>query len=437
MNKLYDRIIWYNNTTPALNQSNLNDMSKAIDDIDDRVIEIAADTAADAATCSTAAANAAASATEAAGYASAAGSSATTASNAATTASNAATTASSSATSASADALKAEGYAVGKQNGSDVSSGTYYQNNAKYFKEQAASSASSAATSASEAATSASEAAGYSGNPPYIGANGNWYVWDTTLSAYKDSGVDASVTLEIADVTMLSPSAIPYVTNSGTNTDAVFHLYLPRAESAYECAQDGGYTGTESQFNDALSNFQTYASTASTAATNAAGSAQDSEAYAIGKRGGSDVGSSDVTYHNNSKWYSDQSKASADDAHDYMTAAGTSASNAAISETNAGVSASNASTSESYAQNHALDAEAWAVGKRNGTDVTSGDVTYENNSKFYAQAAETTKSQIVAMYQDVLVYKNLLEFFLGTLNLVTEDANKIMTENGDYLAIDY
>ena len=41
MEKLYDRIIWYNNTTPALNQSNLNDMSKAIDDIDDRVIEIA------------------------------------------------------------------------------------------------------------------------------------------------------------------------------------------------------------------------------------------------------------------------------------------------------------------------------------------------------------------------------------------------------------
>ena len=43
MNKLYDRIIWYNNTTPALNQSNLNDMSKAIDDIDDRIIELAAD----------------------------------------------------------------------------------------------------------------------------------------------------------------------------------------------------------------------------------------------------------------------------------------------------------------------------------------------------------------------------------------------------------
>lgn len=43
MNKLYDRIYWHNNTTPALNESNLNAMSKAIDDIDDRVIQLADD----------------------------------------------------------------------------------------------------------------------------------------------------------------------------------------------------------------------------------------------------------------------------------------------------------------------------------------------------------------------------------------------------------
>ena len=41
MEKLYDRIDWANNTTPALNQTNLNKMSKALDDLDDRVIEIA------------------------------------------------------------------------------------------------------------------------------------------------------------------------------------------------------------------------------------------------------------------------------------------------------------------------------------------------------------------------------------------------------------
>lgn len=41
MEKLCDRIDWNNNTSPALNDTNLNLMSKAIDDIDDRVIAIA------------------------------------------------------------------------------------------------------------------------------------------------------------------------------------------------------------------------------------------------------------------------------------------------------------------------------------------------------------------------------------------------------------
>lgn len=41
MIKLYDLITWHNDTTPALNETNLNRMSKAIDDIDDRVIDIA------------------------------------------------------------------------------------------------------------------------------------------------------------------------------------------------------------------------------------------------------------------------------------------------------------------------------------------------------------------------------------------------------------
>lgn len=43
MEKLYDRIYWHNNTTPAINETNLNSMSKAIDDIDDRVVDLAAD----------------------------------------------------------------------------------------------------------------------------------------------------------------------------------------------------------------------------------------------------------------------------------------------------------------------------------------------------------------------------------------------------------
>ena len=57
------------------------------------------------------------------------------------------------------DALKAEGYAVGKQNGVDVGSGSeYFHNNAKYHKEQAAISATNASNAASTASNAASTA---------------------------------------------------------------------------------------------------------------------------------------------------------------------------------------------------------------------------------------------------------------------------------------
>ena len=39
--KLFNLITWHNNTTPAINEDNLNAMSQAIDDIDDRVIGLA------------------------------------------------------------------------------------------------------------------------------------------------------------------------------------------------------------------------------------------------------------------------------------------------------------------------------------------------------------------------------------------------------------
>ena len=69
-------------------------------------------------------------------------------------------------------------------------------------------------------------------NPPYIGENGNWYTWDTSTdpAGYTDSGIDASITVEIADVTALEPNESPYVTNTGTDTDPIFHLYIPKGQ---------------------------------------------------------------------------------------------------------------------------------------------------------------------------------------------------------------
>lgn len=144
--KLFQRIFWHNNTTPAINEDNLNAMSKAIDDIDDRVIEL----------------------------------------------------------------------------GSDVMEKVpELEDLAEQLEEGIE-------------------------NPPYIGANGNWYIWNTTTQQYVDSGVDASISVNIADVTMLAEGATPYVTNTGTNTDPVFHLFIPRgATGATGATGPKGDTGAQ------------------------------------------------------------------------------------------------------------------------------------------------------------------------------------------------
>ena len=110
------------------------------------------------------------------------------------------------------------------------------------------------------------------------------------------------------------------------------------------------------------------ANAASTSATNAANSAKSSESWAVGgtnSRSGEDT--------NNAKYYSQQASSKA-------TSANSSASTATTKASEASISASNALDSS-------RDAEAWAVGKRNGVDVPSTDETYDNNAKYWAGVA--------------------------------------------------
>lgn len=210
-----------------------------------------------------------------------------------------------SATAAAASATAAAGSATQAANSAQAAASS---------ESNAATSESSAAQSASDAEDAADRAEAYSINTPYIGANGNWWVWNTTTGAYVDTGVDASITLQIADITMLDASATPYVTNTGTNTDPIFHLFIPRGigissvtktgtsglvdtytinysdgtattftvtngKTAYQSAVESGYTGTETEFNAALSHFEEWkddAEDAATAATTAKNAAQAS-----------------------------------------------------------------------------------------------------------------------------------------------------------------
>jgi hypothetical protein len=229
--------------------------------------------------------------------------------------------------------LDAEAWARGTKGGVAVGSGEeQYHNNSKYYSEQAAASARdsanqaanaslsevsalasadnahasevAAAASANTATAAADRAEAYSVNVPYIGANGNWWVWNTTTGAYVDSHVDASITVSIADITMLEPNETPRVTNTGTDTDPIFHLFIPKGngiaaitktstsglvdtytisytngttstfnvtngKTAYQSAVEGGYDRTEQQFYDELGNFADLAADAETAADRA------------------------------------------------------------------------------------------------------------------------------------------------------------------------
>ena len=68
-------------------------------------------------------------------------------------------------------------------------------------------------------------------NPPYIGANGNWYTWDTETGAYVDSGVDASITITVGTTSTLPAGSSATVTNSGTSTDPIFNFGIPKGNT--------------------------------------------------------------------------------------------------------------------------------------------------------------------------------------------------------------
>ena len=74
-------------------------------------------------------------------------------------------------------------------------------------------------------------AAAWSEHPPYIGPNGNWFVYDTSTKKFKDSGIDADRTLTIKDITMLGENESPAVTNTGTVSDPIYHLFIPRGKT--------------------------------------------------------------------------------------------------------------------------------------------------------------------------------------------------------------
>ena len=135
----------------------------------------------------------------------------------------------------------------------------------------------------------------------------------------------------------------------------------------------------------------------------------------------------------NAKAAAESAKFAAESAKTSAESAKTTAVNSANTATNAKTAAENAKTSaessassaETSAQNAAQDAEdaeAWAVGKRNGVNVPSTDPAYQNNAKYYKDLAQSASGG------GVLSVNGKTPNDSGTVTLVASDIN---TSSGD------
>lgn len=118
-----------------------------------------------------------------------------------------------------------------------------------------------------------------------------------------------------------------------------------------------------------------------------------------------------------------------------------SAKDAAVSAKNDAVSAKNdAVTAKNGAVSAKEDSEAYAVGKRNGTDVPSTDPTYHNNSKYYAGLADSSATSAAGSASDASDCVDACRVLAGATSFTVDfdTGNLIYTNETTYnFAINY
>ena len=142
----------------------------------------------------------------------------------------------------------------------------------------------------------------------------------------------------------------------------------------------------------------------------------NAEAWAKGTKDGVAVDSSAPQYHDNSKYWNEQTQA-------YANAAATSAANAAGSASTAGTNRD--------------QAKSWAV---YSTDPdTSGTDT--NNAEYWCDQSHSYFNQMqtlaIELGNKVAAIEALLQLMFGSVYLTTESGDRLLTETGDNLIIDY
>ena len=138
---------------------------------------------------------------------------------------------------------------------------------------------------------------------------------------------------------------------------------------------------------------------------------ENAEAWATGEKNGVPVADTEPQYENNAKYYSEESASSA-----------SASANSATSSANSATASANSATDSA---NSATLSESWAVG---ATGTRTGEDT--NNSKYWCQ-------QAMFSLQDITAYIAIMRLLFGTVYLATESGDRLLTESGDNIIIDY
>lgn len=129
------------------------------------------------------------------------------------------------------------------------------------------------------------------------------------------------------------------------------------------------------------------------------GLAQTKEACESAKQAAADSALEASGYASTASGYAQDALGYSNNASSSATAASQSALAASNSKDAAAGSAGAAAQSVLDAQQNEQDAEAWAVGERNGVPVPSTDPTYHNNAKYYADiGSEIIQDDQVSLY---------------------------------------
>lgn len=158
----------------------------------------------------------------------------------------------------------------------------------------------------------------------------------------------------------------------------------------------------------------------------------DGEAWTKGTNNGTAVPSTAPQYHNNAKYYSDEAGSKATLAQSW--AEGGTGTRSGEDTHN---SAYYANRADQVGTAWAREAEAWAVGERNGVPVVQGDETYENNSKYYCGESKDVYQDCLTALTSISAYYALIRLIMGTIYLSTESGYNLITESGDSIIIDY